>query len=239
MPPSVHKVSFEAISNVGKVRRQNQDAWQIIPEKNLFVVADGVGSKKYGGLAALEAIDFVTEFADRIDPMHLDTALIEANDYLFQKNHHKRYLKQLATTLTLLMLKGKHAFFSHVGDTRLYLFRNNELIQLTNDHCLGNDLVLQGKLSLKEMSRYPYKNYLTQTLGLRAKIKPSQARLEVCSNDLFLLCSDGLSNYCSQEYMQKALFQNQLLPHKADHLVKLAKEGGGGDNITLILIQIH
>ena len=140
----------------------------------------------------------------------------------------------MGTTLCLLAFHQDEVVIGHVGDSRIYRLRDHELQRLTEDHTLAQEIISFGTVT-QELS--PFKNVLTRALGTYASIEPTLALLPCYLNDLYVICSDGLTNYVTEEQMREGLTSQFSLQEGAHHLVELAKQQGGGDNITLVLVQ--
>lgn len=248
MVKSLCQVSACGLSHLGQVRTSNQDVWAIFPEERLFVLADGMGGHAGGETAAKEAVQNLYEqIRDCAAPPRgaeegidlFRDALAYVNRYIYEKGLSCPELKGMGTTLVSLVLIGREAMVAHVGDSRLYLLRDGDLTQVTEDHSLLSELLARGTTSIEEAENFPYKHILTRAIGTHPAVEPSFLSFEVKRGDLFMLCSDGLTNFASDSEITKILLQRDTLESKAKQLVDLANSQGGGDNITLVLVSVN
>jgi len=249
-------------------RDYNEDrfGWFSTAHGELFLVADGLGGHN-GGQEAAETVlaafrDFFEHGADlepipkeritlvldsparspaaRPDPEALLLqALLGADHQVYQKGEAEPALAGLGSTVVALLLRGEEAWYTHAGDSRLYLFSRGRLRQLTRDHSLVQEMVDSGRLSLPEAEKHPDRHLLTQSLG--GYLDPghiSGSRLRPSAGDLFLLCSDGLTGPVSPENISRVLEQPWSLQRRAEQLVELALAAGGSDNVTVQLVSI-
>ena len=235
------------LTDVGLVREHNEDVWAAYPTNRLFILADGMGGHSSGEIASKEAVNHLfTLFTSWHDShiasiaetkMFFANALTQVNSWVYKKGLQDENLKGMGTTLCALFFHHKEAILAHVGDSRIYRLRNKQLELLTEDHSLIAELLALGAMSAQEAETFPYKHILTRAIGTQPKVEPSIASVEVEAGDLFMLCSDGLTNYLSHEQITEILEQDLSLPQLGQALVDLANRNGGGDNITLILIH--
>jgi serine/threonine protein phosphatase PrpC len=235
------------ISDIGLVREHNEDAWAAYPDLGLFVLADGMGGHLGGEIAAKEAIEYFSMLFKSWRPAkHLtvheikdffEQALIKVNYRIYEEGQQDVELKGMGTTLCVLYLYQDAAILAHVGDSRIYRMRSNDLQQLTEDHSLINEMIAIGAMQPGESETFPYKHILTRAIGTYPKVEPTLMFTDVEAGDLFMLCSDGLTNYVSMEQIEAVLQQQGLLSHKAQELVDLANELGGADNVSVVLIN--
>ncbi len=240
--------SHVACTDVGLVRSINEDIFLNASTGNgeLFVVCDGMGGHSRGKLAAKTAAELVhsvmkSQFFENIT-FGLKTSIIHANQEIANLNHNKIEFKRMGTTVVAAIIRNKFLHFAHVGDSRLYLLRNGQLMQLTQDHTYVQQLVDGGIITKEEARSHPQRNHLTQAVGIYYEIKPtiSETPIECHPDDLFLLCTDGITEMLQDEEMATILVQNELsLKEKVEQLIETAKNEGGEDNLTAILIRIN
>lgn len=234
----------------GQVRARNEDALAVYPAHGLFVVADGIGGASAGDVASQLAVRIISDRFLREVPAPRDprqalalaeTAIEEANGAVYDTARRKPECAGMGTTVVVGYLGPDWLAYSHVGDSRLYLLRDGELVQLTNDHSFIQEVVDQGFFpNLQEARDYGInENVLTRAVGSSARVMPSSDVIELIPGDLFLFCTDGLSNMVSRGDLQHLLSCTRAnLETPADALVHLACNAGGVDNITLILLRI-
>lgn len=209
----------------------------------LAVLADGMGGHKAGEVASSMAVDIVgkTFLAQRHDdPLKvLQICFAEANQAIYTRAKHDQDLKGMGTTCTALYIKDDQAGYAHVGDSRLYCLRDNGLRLLTEDHTLVNKMLKDGLISVDDARNHPDRSVLTRALGTSAdvKIASSEALFTVQAGDIYLLCSDGLYDLVDDEEISQALL-NYLPQSAATHLIDMANQRGGYDNISIGVIAI-
>lgn len=244
--------SYEAsgLSDIGLVRENNEDVWAEIEELNFFVLADGMGGHQAGEVASREAVShllrlirkrFATAKKKGLKDIAklLRRALIQVNSIVYKIGKSEGELKGMGTTLCALFLSDEGAVLAHVGDSRIYRLRRGKLEQLTKDHSLFRELVELGQLSEHFASDFAYKNIITKAIGTEPKVDPTVMETDVRAKDLFLLCTDGLSDLLRVEEIKEVLAR----PHSADQIVEelihAAKAKGGHDNITVVLVKVN
>jgi protein phosphatase len=151
----------------------------------------------------------------------------------------KKELRGMGSTLTVLALSGDRFHLAHVGDSRAYLYRNGELRQLTQDHSVVWPLYENGILSKRDMTKHPQKNLITRSIGTYSQVEVDLSGDGASAGDVFLLCSDGLTDVLADEDIGRSLSENNARPQDlADRLVEAANKAGGPDNITAIVVRI-
>jgi serine/threonine protein phosphatase PrpC len=247
-----YEVVASLLSDVGCQREINEDNGRYITPSDpellankgmLFVVADGMGGHSGGEIASRLAVDVITRtyYQETTDVQaSLKKAILKANSAIFDEAYKNRTLYGMGTTCTAFVLKEGFAFAAHVGDSRLYLLRDNEIYLMTEDHSAVMQMVRRGLLNLEQARHHPDKNVILRALGSHATVDittwnhPLPARV----GDQFLLCSDGLYDLVEDKEIQNILIENQ--PHTAcGKLIALAKERGGHDNITVGVIALE
>lgn len=237
----VASVRSAAISDPGRKREGNEDsiACQPTPYGGIFVVADGVGGNAAGEVASSTAVKTILAVLQSKGPSSnsLAEAIFEANAEI--NNLAKRPDRQgMSTTTTALLLDLPYATIAHAGDSRAYLLRGGQLIRLTNDHTWVADRVRQGLLSEAEAENHFWGNVVTNALGASADLQMDLIGLKARRGDLYFICSDGLYGVVDERVMQE-VFSNEPLEDAVAHLVRLANDWGGPDNISLVAIQVE
>lgn len=237
-----------AISHTGLIRDINQDSYFVSEDKmNLFVVADGMGGHKAGEVASSIAIDSVKKYIEKHISQEygeydeavsriIEEAIVDANTKIFNKSMEEEKYQGMGTTLTMAFIQSK-LFIGHIGDSRAYLIRNNEIRQITQDHSLVAELLRNGTITEKEAKTHPQKNIITRALGTEENIQIDIYTIELLAEDIIVLCSDGLSNLVEQMEIKECLANSKSMQFGCEHLVDLANERGGYDNITIIAIK--
>jgi len=230
-------------TNVGKVRDTNEDSMILEPRHGLYAVLDGMGGANAGDIAsqmARDAIrDYVLQRRGNAPARQLLEAAIQAGSAaVFQAAQANRERHGMGTTVVAcLVVDPKHVVVGHVGDSRAYLLRQGRLQALTRDHTIVEELVDRGLLTPDEAERHPYKNVLSRNLGARPETRVDILDLELMPGDRVMLCSDGLYGYASTEAIQYILGSGDAPEHVARDLIELALRGGGGDNVSTIVLE--
>jgi protein phosphatase len=230
-------------THVGKVRTTNEDAMICDPVRGLYVVLDGMGGANAGDIAsqtARDAIrDFVTQRRLTMDPRSLlEAAIQHGSAAVWMAAQQARERHGMGTTVVAcLVVDAKRVVIAHVGDSRAYLLRHGRLQALTRDHTIVEELVDRGVLSAEDAERHPYKNVLSRNLGAKPETRVDMVELDLRAGDRLLLCSDGLYGYASPEGIQYLLGSGDPPDAVARDLIDLALRGGGGDNVSVIVLE--
>ena len=240
-------------SDIGRKRQQNEDAFLVEDSLGLYVVSDGMGGHAAGEIAATMAIEAVEDVvrdhelllekvANRDEPRSrlvevVEKAVVEASQRVFAAATAPDGPAGMGCTLTVLLVAGPAAVMAHVGDSRLYRVRNGEVSQLSMDHTVLNEMLRAGLLDDDEAERSPYKNVLSRAVGIHAAVRVDTLVLEALPGDRYLLCSDGFSNYLDDPDSLAERLEGELA-EIADALVASANEGGGRDNITVVVVDV-
>lgn len=232
-------VAVGARSDTGRVRRGNEDA--LLVEEPLFAVADGMGGHIAGDIASATAVDVIAQGARDArpqDPEALGTLVRNANSAIWQKAQGDPNLRGMGTTCTLLMIADDRAHLAHVGDSRAYLLRDQELVQVTEDHTLVGRMVREGRLSPEEADHHPQRSIITRALGVDSDIQVDLISRDVAEGDRIVLSSDGLTSMIAVDRIAEVLRDEADPQRAADRLVELANEAGGDDNITVVVVDV-
>jgi PPM family protein phosphatase len=244
------KLESYGISDIGLVRQNNEDVWDKIPEYNFFALADGMGGHKAGEVAAREAIlKLCSSIRHKLSQSggkataaqaasYLNQAIKEANTWVYEMAAQDENLHGMGTTLCCFLLCEQTLVYAHVGDSRIYRFRR-ALEQLTSDHSLRSELIATGQLDEGTASLFPYKNIITRAIGTSLQVEAEIASCHVEPGDIYFLCSDGLTDYVTTDKMYAILSRADTIKEASDSLVKSAKDKGGNDNITIVMIKAY
>lgn len=228
---------FQA-THVGKIRGNNEDSLTVIEPKT-FVIADGMGGAQAGEVASKTLVDTVRNFLQRNplpwDEKILSQAVLLANDKILNLARRHEEYRGMGTTATILSLDGKIAYFAHVGDSRLYRLRGNELQQMTEDHSYVEILIRRGEITEEQARVHPMKNVLLQAVGAVPELFVDASNFSVASGDKFLLCTDGLTNMVDDARIAEILL---TASNPADALIDAALKGGGKDNVSVIVAGV-
>ncbi|KQO48207.1 MULTISPECIES: PP2C family serine/threonine-protein phosphatase [unclassified Frigoribacterium] len=231
-----------ALSNVGKIRSNNQDSGYAGTQ--LFVVADGMGGHAGGDVASAIAIRRIRE-TDRVytspgdAEFALQSSLIAANQLLAETVFEHQELTGMGTTVSAMLRVGDSMAIAHIGDSRIYLFREGELSQITADHTFVQRLVDSGRITPEEAAVHPRRSVLMRVLGdVDAAPEIDTATLGTQPGDRWLICSDGLSSYLAEERIKKALAMGLDAEQTARRLVKETLDHGAPDNVTVVIVDV-
>ncbi|WP_019911447.1 Stp1/IreP family PP2C-type Ser/Thr phosphatase [Paenibacillus sp. HW567] len=236
-------------SDIGRVRTVNEDSVWIGVTRHgytLGIIADGMGGHLAGDTASRLALETMKNALDGLLPdlpeeslrEALSAAILEANSTVYQEASSDEKYHNMGTTVVAALLKGPAGFIGHIGDSRAYLIKDGAAIQLTEDHTLVNELFKSGQISLEELDNHPRRNVLTRALGTDAEVAADLAPVNLALGELLLLCSDGLSNFVSLEHLGKVAGILEIpLEERADRLLQLALLAGGGDNISVAMLE--
>ncbi len=242
-------IAYSGWTNVGLVRKNNEDYYQIAPVADggyLFLVADGIGGSAGGEVASQTAVETIvgqlasTTISNQEDCRNaLSRAILSAHRAVRQRADTEIELTGMGTTLTMLALWGRQGLIAHAGDSRAYLYRNGNLQQITMDHTLGQEWVRDGKITEEEALFHPYRHMLTRALGIEPFLEADLIPLELVVNDRILICSDGLSNMVKNERIAEMIGASRDMNDLCTQLGEEALRRGGHDNITLIAVSVE
>lgn len=235
-------------SDIGKRRKSNQDYTATFTnQKNqlLALLADGMGGHQAGDIASRQAVEEIgiaweattiddSEKAVQWFLQHIQ----QTNQRIFEKGQSQPTLSGMGTTLEVVTLLDNHLALAHVGDSRIYLFREQRLIALTEDHSLVNALLKSGEITQEMAQNHPRKNIITRSLGMPGSLEVDVAIHKIEDHDQLLLCSDGLTNMVSEPKITQILLEAASLQDASQRLIEEANAKGGLDNITVLLIDV-
>lgn len=235
-------------SDAGLVRLKNQDAWKVGCDNRLFALADGIGGRRAGEIASKNAVDQLCHKMERAQAKlklmsfqetssFLQSAIKHINGQIFQMGCRNDQQQGMGTTLCCLYQYQNIAFYAHVGDSRVYLSRNGQLVQLTQDHTYRQ--LQQAELSISSpKKRHCLRTILTRAIGVKHCVSPTIGACPLMMGDRLMLCSDGLSDVLSTNEINRVLTQPKLSERSVRQLIERAKDNGSRDNITAILIEV-
>jgi len=252
------KLSYQAVTDVGRKRKGNEDALFMNPEERLFVVADGMGGHAAGEVASKIAVDSINEFVTltggdeeitwpfgldetiSYDGNRLKTAIRHANRRVLEATREKTEYEGMATTVAAVLVDGDLANLGHVGDSRIYLWSDGEFSQLTSDHSWVNEQIQNGVISADQARSHPLRNVVTRALGGKPDLSVDMQVRKMKPGEMLLICSDGLTTMVADEEIGRLLEESGGDVDKAAHaLVDEANASGGEDNITVVLLKFE
>lgn len=249
------RIEVAGETNVGMKRNHNEDNFSIIEESGLYVVADGMGGHASGEVASKMAVDSLREFfeatasdPERTWPYRMDrakgyeenrliTGIKLANLRIFETGQRDAKQRNMGTTLVALFAVEDGVYVAHVGDSRIYRVRDGKIELLTEDHSLLNDYIKMKRLTPEEIANFPHKNVIVRALGMKDTVKVDTRFEKPLENDIYLLCSDGLSGPVTDEQILEVTTSAPDIKTAASKLIERANENGGPDNITVVLAR--
>lgn len=233
----------------GVCRSGNEDSIFIMPDKQIYMVADGVGGHNSGELASRMTVGYMAQFValHPLDGIKSDIELKEyflqlfkgANDLVFKKSLSENNNRGMATTAVLCYLRGPMAYVINVGDSRAYLVRDGVIRQVTKDHTLVQEMVDQGLITPAEAEERNDKNMITRAIGGEMDVRPDFFAFEVYPGDTIIMCSDGLYGEVEDEKMAAMASSTVAMHSLSKDLVDAANNHGGNDNISVVCIRIQ
>ena len=244
MATAVVRYTAAAVSDRGRKRPSNEDAYGFSIEAGVYVVCDGMGGAAAGEVASTIAVDEILRLLTRPNqeketslPDAAQNAICEANEAIFNRAQRNHRLNGMGTTLVALATREQRVWVLNVGDSRCYRLRKGLLEQLSRDHSLVEEQVRLGRMTPREALHSPLKNVITRALGTQSQVTPDVFEFAAEPGDLFLLCSDGLTRELSDAVIQDLLSKDLTLEAQSARLVEAAKKAGGHDNITCLLVR--
>jgi PPM family protein phosphatase len=226
-------------TDTGLQRRANEDS--LLVRSPLFVVADGMGGAQAGEVASSVAVDtFRAGLQDGEDPEHSLVAQVEqANSRINELSHSNAEHAGMGTTITAVYVGEEDVAIAHVGDSRAYCMRDGELLRLTDDHSLVDELIRQGKLTPEEAEEHPQRSVITRALGPETSVEVDVRSFRGRPGDVYLLCSDGLTTMVGETELLRLLSSHERLADAGEALIAAANGAGGKDNITVVLLRLE
>ncbi|MBI2336000.1 MAG: Stp1/IreP family PP2C-type Ser/Thr phosphatase [Deltaproteobacteria bacterium] len=253
--PSFEIESY-GMSNVGMKRTQNEDSYLVNDSLNLYFIADGMGGHVGGEYASRLAVTTIEEVMGHFvqDPEatvisgvnsvgselgdQIRFAIREASRRIYEEATANAALRGMGTTAVGVMVDDSRGYFANVGDSRAYLIRDREIMQITKDHSLVGEQVREGIIGEEEAKVHKLKNIITRSVGFQEEVEADIETVSLKNDDIIMLCSDGLSNQVKDAEIYEILSKLDL-PTGCKRLIDLANSRGGDDNITLVVLQVH
>ncbi len=235
---------FTGLTDPGLVRSVNQDAYYIDPEGRFFIVADGMGGHAGGQEASRIATQSIQDYLDEhwesseTSKYLLETALIKANQAILQDQSKHPERSDMGTTVVAVVFRDAQPWYAHVGDSRLYRLRGAKLDQITEDHTWVARAMKMGDLTIDQARSHPWRHILSKCLGREDLRQVDSYALDLQPSDRLLLCSDGLTEELSDHLIALHLKAIRACDKAALALVNAAKDHGGRDNITVVIVAI-
>lgn len=239
-------MKFYGVSDIGLARTRNQDAWSAEPDLGFFALADGIGGRRGGEVAAQETIKSLccavrrlsvstNNFQEAIDfSIGIRRAIEKANHAVYSMGCEKEHLQGMGSTLCCLLSTRYFVYCAHVGDSRVYRFRDRRLFPLTYDHSLLARWLAKDCLNFPS----PPKNIITRAIGMAREVNPEISCTRALVGDIYLLCSDGLTDAVENDELQRILDSEGSLEEIAQKMILSAKDRGSNDNITVLIVRL-
>jgi serine/threonine protein phosphatase PrpC len=231
-----------AATHVGMVRKLNEDSMLEMPEAGVWIVADGMGGHSAGDVASqtitglVSQIEPLEDFEDLLDDVKL--RIQDANTRLIAQYSDVDQNRSPGSTVVALMIKGNQGAIVWAGDSRIYRYRDHQLVQLTRDHSHVQDLVDQNMIKQQDAESHPMANVITRAVGIFDYVELDSIRFSVEPNDQFILCSDGLSRLASSEEIAETIEQSDNFSDQlVETLINMALDRGAPDNVTVICVR--
>lgn len=242
-----YELSVHCDTDIGLIRQNNEDAWKMLQDEQFFLLADGMGGHQAGEVASRETVErLCLLYQNSRDSFHqsielamstLRNMIQEVNTVVYQLGKSNPQLKGMGTTLCAIFFHPDGLIYAHVGDSRIYRYRQGKLEQITKDHSLLRELIDLGQLSEQQAGDFLYKNIITKAIGTEPSVEPSIFDTTLEAGDVLLMCSDGLSDLVSIEEMQE-IIKTKSVDEATSTMINLAKQNGGFDNITVVMVKV-
>jgi len=251
------RITTGGVTDMGRVRTNNEDCYKIVEPLQLFVLSDGMGGEAHGEIASAMAVETVVKHCldietnpaarviGRVDPnwsartKRLSTAVHLANKNIFKSAEENPDRHGMGATLTAVWIDDAKLSIAHVGDSRAYLLRSGSLLQLTRDHSLVAEQVRRGILTAAEAEESEMQSVLLRALGAQAEIEVDAEEHTLFPRDILLLCSDGLTRVVTEPEIAGTLQAETDAARASEKLVALANERGGPDNISVVTVRLE
>ncbi|MDD3852090.1 MAG: Stp1/IreP family PP2C-type Ser/Thr phosphatase [Syntrophomonadaceae bacterium] len=231
------------ITDIGLVRQKNEDSFLIDEKAGLFVVCDGMGGHRAGEIASGLTINAFKQnnYVIKSDPgQYLINIICQANTQIFEMGQNNAEFYEMGTTVTAAIVTDNFLTVANVGDSSLFLIRNAEITKLTHDHTVAEQMVNDGVLHRDDIRSSSYNHVLTRAIGIDVDVEVDIFEQELLTDDLILLCSDGLTDMLTITEIADVFNKNKHnIEQIAEQLLNLALQNGGKDNITIVLLWFN
>jgi PPM family protein phosphatase len=247
--PVSDEMRSAAVSETGRLRSHNEDAFALLPERGLFIVSDGMGGHNAGATAARIVVDVLPQMLEqrllsipsqesKALSLAVRDAVVELSQYVRECAESHADLSGMGATLVLAYLRNYTLSVANMGDSRAYLYREGNLKQLTEDHSIVGMLLQDGEITPEEAKTHPARGIVSRYVGMEGTVYPDVKSLKISKGDRVLLCSDGLTGMITDEAISEILSKDGDLQQVCQSLVDAANQAAGRDNITVLLAEI-
>lgn len=226
----------------GNVRENNEDHMLVDKEMGLFIVTDGMGGPQGGEVASKMAVDLVSSYLSKniINTKDvssvIENSVVQANKAIKMRAEKDNNLKGMGTTIVFALYHNNKIYITNVGDSRIYLIRNNKIKQITKDHSLVAELIDAGDISKDDARKHHLRHILSNAIGVKNKVQAEITEFSLENTDGLLLCSDGLTDMITDKEIGEIVLKGDDPQRTSEKLVELANKKGGRDNITVVLV---
>ncbi|MBF0542180.1 MAG: Stp1/IreP family PP2C-type Ser/Thr phosphatase [Nitrospirae bacterium] len=242
-------INYAGLSDIGRVRKINEDSWSVDYDYGLFIVSDGMGGHAAGDVASKTVVENlpkmmhqrlknITNLATPTVYETVSSVMGQLSNNIRDMSLHNAALKGMGATVVVVFIRGKQALIAHMGDSRVYLLRDGKLRQVTTDHSVIQLLIDSGEMKAEDAEKHPSRGQITRCMGMRGDPLPEIQLIDLLVNDKILMCSDGLSGFVSDKQIAALLNKGGNLNQICKSLINAANGAGGKDNITAICIEI-
>ncbi len=242
-------VQYVGLTDLGRVRQTNEDNWIANSDQGLFIVADGMGGQFAGALASKAVVEtlpgLIMQHFEKMENLpkgranrRMAKAIATLSTQIRKQTQCEPGLEGMGSTVVCALVRSNQVIIAHMGDSRAYRLRAGRLKQLTKDHSLVQLLVSSGDITPEEAATHPARGRLTRNIGMDGEPLPQTRLLKLKSEDLVLLCTDGLTGMLSDQQIQSILNESAPLESQCGRLVDAANQAGGKDNITVLLLSV-
>lgn len=236
-----YKILSYGGTDIGPKRKNNQDSLLRNDSERLYIVADGMGGHRGGEVASHLAVETIENFCKEnpnlLPREALEKSIIYANKKIFQESQKDPNFQGMGTTVAALLFRFGKAVLANVGDSRVYLFREGLLWQITEDHSLVHEEVRAGRIQEKDIPRYEFKNIITRSVGYEDHVEVDTFSRLITKGDVYVMCSDGLSNALAKDEIRKIL-STYSFEKAVEKLIEEANASQGYDNVTVLICQV-
>ncbi len=230
-------------TDIGQVRKVNEDSILLLPEHGLFAVADGVGGSKGGKVASQMLTGELARAAlsaeGGLNTAELTSALTTVNQKIYELGQRTAALHRMGTTCIAASVQGGLMALAQIGDSRAYMYHQGVARQLTNDHRLVQEMVDRGEITVQEADEHPMRNILTRCVGGALGMEIDVFQFQLRAGDTLLLCSDGLSDMVRHEQILEAISSDERPDKLVNEMIQLANDFGGQDNISVVVVRME
>ena len=231
-----------AITDIGLKRKRNEDRYLMDTKRQLFVVCDGMGGHKGGDVASTLAVDTLNDSFDAKEEKDISSSLLQsvekANALIWKMGQADSELHEMGTTITAAVIYDDHLYIAHVGDSSLFIIRDQSIHKVSQDHTLAEQMIRDGLMKREDEHLNRYHHVLTRALGVDQKIEVDLYTEKILTGDQILLCTDGLTDLLEEQEIAQRVQMHEYPEEVVEELVTQALDKGGHDNITIILISV-